>query len=88
MNVEKEEDIELVISSGNSTESLQAAEESFHLVPLLVDFLVILPRFLSVALRRNDRSDVLLKNKRTRLISFVGTIHGEVRCRNTDKLCN
>ena len=88
IDVEEKENIEFVIPSRYATEALQATEESFYLIPFLVDFLIVLPQFFSVSLRRNNGCDVLLKNKCACFISFVGTIHREMCRRNIGKFCN
>lgn len=81
-NVEKKDDIQLVIPCRDPSKSFHATEEPFNFIPLLVDVFVVIPGHLSVRLGRNDWNDILFLNERSCLISFIRPIHCKMGCGN------
>ena len=67
--------VEFVIPRENSTKLLDIAKVTFDNIPALVQLLVILPRLLPIALRRNHRHHATLHRLRSAGITLIRLAH-------------
>ena len=67
--------IQLVIPRKYPTELLDIAKVTLHNIPALIQLLIILPRLLAVALRRDRRNHATLFRHRTTLITLISLVH-------------
>jgi len=67
--------VEFVIASKNTPELFDITEITFYNVASFVQFLIIFPRFLAIALRRNHRTHPALFRCCTAIITFIRLVH-------------
>ena len=69
--------IEFVIPGVHTPELLDITEVTFHNVPTLIQLLIISPRSLAVALRRNHRTHAAFFYLRTARIALIRLVHDQ-----------
>ena len=73
-----EEDVEFVAASGNPMEPLEAAEEAFNLVAVLVHFTAVVVRIAPVGLGRDDWLVAEFERQASGPV-VVGAVHDKMR---------
>ena len=74
----QKDDIKFVIAGKNTAKTLDATKKSLNLITLFVQFLIVVPRTLTIALWRNNRHIARLHSQSSRLVPLISPVHQEV----------
>ena len=74
----QKDDIKFVIAGKNTAKTLDATKKSLNLITLFVQFLIVVPRILTIALWRNNRHIAGLHSQSSRLVPLISPVHQEV----------
>ena len=78
MDGSDEEDLEFVAASVDEMEPLEATEEAFDLVEVLVRLTVIVVRTTPIGLRRDDGSVAELEREVSSRVVLIGAVYDEM----------
>lgn len=81
MNEGSEHHVEFVEAGKDSAKGFEAAEETFDLVALFIEFPVVFPRIQSAGIGRHHRRQLQREEQLPGFIAFVSTIHHH-RCKS------
>src|SRR5262249_4546797 len=71
----KEKRVEFLEAREDTTEAFESAEETFDLVALLVNGMIVVPGMQAVGLRRNHRNHAQVEHQLPGFVAFVRPIH-------------